>query len=627
MRRLDALRHLVPRLAAGLRGREQAVLSGVSLLLVDTEWRVRLALVELISGLGANGYLRHEGGQRLVLYLVKQAAIADADVAPQGRKLPQAALVRDVSQKTLDLLSKTCEPMRPVLWPLLFEALTRAEYLPAAPTLCKALGSLATKLAATSPAELVLPVRLNPNLPGHPAIFARLALYLAVPHRWPSLGTHAGALLPLLAPQLSPSLRPLCDSHLAPLAARLAAPGAADADPATYRADTEAFVAAAYDAIAADGDGGPAWLSRRGSHAVSARRARRRRRPRTRLKAALMRQIGLLLCRTNHKALLESAVTRLLDAAKPATDKTDAAAADEEQTGCARPSARRHPSTSMLCSTVSGRPRESTGKGSAAGGFFTSMFSSSSKVERDTRLVRTSPSNLRVTAAALIRLRSYSRLPSLQAHLLPRSRRRSRRRRRPTGAPSPSRRFARPGRAAATGGRRDHDAPADLGRASLRPARRRRARPGHPRRARSDARPPTELPQTPALLGRRRSPRRRRPPPPRRDRRRRPPRRPPSGATRRAVRKLVTALGEQLEAEAAAEVAESDVEAEDLPDEGLDETAAELGVGAAALLISLLGHDGGNARICTTAPPRSPRCSRRRSISRDLPRRRAASSR
>ena len=173
------------------------------------------ALVELISGLGANGYLRHEGGQRLVLYLVKQAAIADADVAPQGRKLPQAALVRDVSQKTLDLLSKTCDPMRPVLYVLgeLFEALTPAEYLPAAPTLCKALGSLATKLAATSPAELVLPVRLNPNLPGHPAIFARLALYLAVPHRWPSLGLHAAAFLPMLAPQLSPSLRPLCDSH------------------------------------------------------------------------------------------------------------------------------------------------------------------------------------------------------------------------------------------------------------------------------------------------------------------------------------------------------------------------------------------------------------------------------
>ena len=73
-------------------------------------------------------------------------------------------------------------------------------------------------------------------------------------------------------------------------------------------------------------------------------------------------------------------------------------------------------------------------------------------------------------------------------------------------------------------------------------------------------------------------------------------------------------------------MAESDVEAEDLPDEGLDETAAELGVGAAALLISLLGHDSGNASHLHDGPPRSPRCSRRRSISRDLPRRRAASS-
>ncbi len=400
---LDALRHLVPRLAAGLRGREQAVLSGVSLLLVDGEWRVRLALVELISGLGANGYLRHEGGQRLVLYLVKQAAIADADVAPQGRKLPQAALVRDVSQKTLDLLSKTCEPMRPVLWPLLFEALTPAEYLPAAPTLCKALGSLATKLAATSPAELVLPVRLNPNLPGHPAIFARLALYLAVPHRWPSLGTHAGALLPLLAPQLSPALRPLCDSLLAPLAARLAAPGAADADPATYRAETEAFVAAAYDAIAADGDGGPAWLSAAGDAMLSqldGLGAADAREPA--LKAALMRQIGLLLCRTNHKALLESAVTRLLDAAKPATDKTDAAAADEEQTGCAEAlgtAASKHLDAVLDCLLAA--LRESSGKGSAAGGFFTSMFSSSSKVERDTSdWFAPPPSNLRATATA-----------------------------------------------------------------------------------------------------------------------------------------------------------------------------------------------------------------------------------
>ena len=70
--------------------------------------------------------------------------------------------------------------------------------------------------------------------------------------------------------------------------------------------------------------------------------------------------------------------------------------------------------------------------------------------------------------------------------------------------------------------------------------------------------------------------------------------------------KLVSALGEQLEAEAAAEVAESDVEAEDLPDEGLDETAAELGVGAAALLISLLGHDGGNASHLHDGPAALP---------------------
>ena len=84
-------------------------------------------------------------------------------------------------------------------------------------------------------------------------------------------------------------------------------------------------MAAAYDAIAADGDGGRVALG--GGEAMLTQLdglgAADAREPA--LKAALMRQIGLLLCRTNHKALLESAVTRLLDAAKPATDKTDAA--------------------------------------------------------------------------------------------------------------------------------------------------------------------------------------------------------------------------------------------------------------------------------------------------------------
>ena len=42
------------------------------------------------------------------------------------------------------------------------------------------------------------------------------------------------------------------------------------------------------------------------------------------------------------------------------------------------------------------------------------------------------------------------------------------------------------------------------------------------------------------------------------------------------------------------------------PDEGLDDTAAELGVGAAALLISLLGHDGGNASHLHDGPAALP---------------------
>lgn len=76
---MEALRHLVPRLHAQLRGTEQSLLAGVSVLLGEADYRVRLALVELAGTLGSQGYLQHAGGQRLVLFMVRQAAIPDAE--------------------------------------------------------------------------------------------------------------------------------------------------------------------------------------------------------------------------------------------------------------------------------------------------------------------------------------------------------------------------------------------------------------------------------------------------------------------------------------------------------------------------------------------------------------------
>ena len=102
---------------------------------------------------------RHEGGQRLVLFMVRQAAISDADAeeVPRRRDAVSAGLLREVGTKTLDLLCSTVPGMRAVLWPLLFECLvpSAAESLPvaerdltpAASVLCKCLLQIASRLA------------------------------------------------------------------------------------------------------------------------------------------------------------------------------------------------------------------------------------------------------------------------------------------------------------------------------------------------------------------------------------------------------------------------------------------------------------------------------------------------
>ena len=168
---MEVLRHLVSRLPRQLQGLEPMLLAGVSLLLpelrgselrgpkAEPECRARLALTELVGTLGSQGHLQHEGGQKLVLFMVRQAAIPDADAeeVPRRRDAVSAGLLREVGTKTLDLLCSTVPGMRAVLWPLLFECLvpSAAESLPeaerdltpAASVVCKCLLQLASRLA------------------------------------------------------------------------------------------------------------------------------------------------------------------------------------------------------------------------------------------------------------------------------------------------------------------------------------------------------------------------------------------------------------------------------------------------------------------------------------------------
>ena len=299
------------------------------------------------------------------------------------------------------------------------------------------------------------------------------------------------------------------------------------------------------------------------------------------LKAALMRQIGLLLRRTNHKALLERQTRLSTPPSRPPTRRT--LPPTRSRPAAPKPSGRRHPNISMLRSTSPGRPGEHRQLAAGAS-------------SRCSRLLPKGVQHFRLAHLLLL----------AAGHVAPPPHRT------PSSGDSSLGRVARRGRG-------DVDALQPRLVRSLAAA---AAVPPGPAR-RISARPPTRgcglgpgLPTIPRCLplypgtkpppsvdaDRRAAVVRRR----RCDRRRRAPRRPPSRATRELSK--ARRSREQLEMEAA-EVANRTWRPKTYPTKA-STTAAELG---AERTSSLLVTTAATHDRTTASPP--PCCSRRRSIS------------
>jgi len=332
---MEALRHLVPRLQAQLRGSEQSLLAGVSVLLNEADCRVRLALTELTGTLGSQGYLQHAGGQRLVLFMVRQAAIPDAEADEKGRgrrarhsDAVSVGMLREVGTKTLDLLCSTVEHMRPVLWPLLFEcvvpyapsgteSLEVIDLTPAAAVVCKCLLQIATRLATSAPSELTLPFHSNPNLPSPHALLCRLLLFVCAPHRRPQLGERALQLLHRLAPQLHAALPPLWANHAPKLLSFLQSATWSEDVGLQWEELCLRFIGDSLDAVGAASDG-PSWLRLAGEEAL-------RQLPglssEPQLQAHMLCLLGSVIQRSSFKELLERGMHAMLAATKPLSSK------------------------------------------------------------------------------------------------------------------------------------------------------------------------------------------------------------------------------------------------------------------------------------------------------------------
>ncbi|XP_057592671.1 maestro heat-like repeat-containing protein family member 1 isoform X4 [Hippopotamus amphibius kiboko] len=208
---LHVVRHLINSAAAQMEVKKPFILSSMKLPLLDTNSKVKRAVVQVISAMAHHGYLEQPGGEAMVEYIVQQCALP-AEAEPQRPAADSEALaadgVRAVSISTLYLVSTTVDRMGDVLWPYLLEFLVPVRFTGALTPLCRSLVHLAQKRQEAGAHAPLIQYSSNAALPSPYAITARL---LAVSSR-PYLGDGRGAaslrLLSVLHRDVHPRLGP-----------------------------------------------------------------------------------------------------------------------------------------------------------------------------------------------------------------------------------------------------------------------------------------------------------------------------------------------------------------------------------------------------------------------------------
>ncbi|XP_036089078.1 maestro heat-like repeat-containing protein family member 1 isoform X5 [Rousettus aegyptiacus] len=209
---LHVLRHAINSAAAQMEVKKPFILSAMRLPLLDSNSKVKRAVVQVISAMAHHGYLEQPGGEALVEYLVQQCALPPEAEQPQtagpSGEEPPADSVHAVSVRTLYLVSTTVDRMSDVLWPYLLEFVTPVRFTGALTPLCRSLMHLAQKRQEAAPGALLIQYDGNVTLPSPYAIATRLLAVSSSPYQGDGRGAASLGLLNVLHRDIHPSLGP-----------------------------------------------------------------------------------------------------------------------------------------------------------------------------------------------------------------------------------------------------------------------------------------------------------------------------------------------------------------------------------------------------------------------------------
>ncbi|XP_004618710.2 maestro heat-like repeat-containing protein family member 1 isoform X1 [Sorex araneus] len=207
---LQVLRHVINTAAPQMEVKKPFILSSMRLPLLDTNCKVKRAVVQVISAMAHHGYLEQPGGETMIEYIVQQCALPPEPEpqrsAPESSEDLTADSVRDISINTLYLVSTTVDRMSDVLWPYLLEFLTPVRFTGALTPLCRSLVHLAQKRQEEAPHTFLIQYDAHVSLPTPYAIITRLLVVSCRPYLGDGRGAASLRLLNVLHQNIHPAL-------------------------------------------------------------------------------------------------------------------------------------------------------------------------------------------------------------------------------------------------------------------------------------------------------------------------------------------------------------------------------------------------------------------------------------
>jgi maestro heat-like repeat-containing protein family member 1 len=214
---VEIFKHFVNRLGKFMEDKKELVVSGLQpVIQTETNYNTRKSLSQLIIAMASHDYLRLEGGENLVGFIIRQSSISDEEIdnwnkQQQGAKNKadpgtSPSEVRSICDHILNLMATTVKDTHNVLWPYLLEFVTKPDSFAALAGLAKSIAVLGKAKRDSGDHDFLIDFDRKVNLPKPPQIFARFAVVLSQPSRRGEVGKSVLEALDAIASVLHPAV-------------------------------------------------------------------------------------------------------------------------------------------------------------------------------------------------------------------------------------------------------------------------------------------------------------------------------------------------------------------------------------------------------------------------------------